>query len=146
MDTEDKYLDDEFYVVMAGERPPERHRLTSRGSDDINEGAIQRPARDTHILGKKPPVDGWVTFFNPELLQKEKPYKHGTFPFRKEGTEGKWFAFPEGDEWNRHPIWKWKTSNGDRENITLRPSIGMRNSDRDITFHCYITDGEIKWL
>lgn len=145
MDTLDIYLDDKFYVVMAGEKPDEKFRLTSRGMSDQAEGAIVKPAREKHYLGEQPPVDGWVTFYNPDLLEQGEPFKHGTFPFRDYRTDGLWFAKPDEDEWSKHPIWKWQNPEEDpHSNLTLKPSIGKQ--DGKITFHCHIRNGEIKWI
>lgn len=157
MDTEDKYLGDSFYVVMAGELPPdfvveameENHRKRVENDDSSLVGPKEwepSPAKENHIVGEQPEVDGWVTFYDPDLLEQGEPFKHGTFPFRSVEKDGAWFARPDGDKWSRSPIWEWKNPTEDpSENLTLSPSIGLQG-DGEITFHCHIRDGEIDWI
>lgn len=142
MDTTEKYLDDEFYVVLAGERPDEKFIYTNRGVDDIHEGSDIQPARDHHYIGEEPPVDGWVTFYDPDLLDEGEPFKHGTFPFRDHSKDNLWFALPDEEKGSKHPVWKWQNPDEDpHENLTLKPSIGMGDN-----FHCWIEQGEIRWV
>lgn len=156
MDTAEKYLNDEFFVTMAGELPPEHIVEQRRASmearvedpdDPVAEWGGPSPARDHHYLGEQPPVDGWVTFYDPDLLAAGEPFKHGDFPFRSVGKDdAPWFARPDAENWSRHPIWKWQNPDADpHESLTLSPSIGTR-ADDTVTFHCYIRDGSIEWL
>lgn len=157
MDTIEKYRGDKFYVVMAGERPPEHimkkreenmERKVNDPDDPLTGFGDIGPARGEHYLGDEPPVDGWVEFYDPDKLESGEPYKHGRFPFRsvKKG-DSPWFARPDGEKRDRHPIWKWQNPDEDpHENLTLKPSIGKRNSDGEIVFHCWIENGEIRWV
>lgn len=143
MDTVEKYRGDEFYVVMAGERPPEFVRRTMGQRDGI---AVGRPAKERHYLGEQPPVDGWVHFYDPDLLDAGEPFRHGTFPFRDHHKDGLWVAKPDAEKWSQHPIWKWKNPDADpHEELTLKPSIGMQ-SDGETVFHCWIENGSIRWV
>lgn len=156
MDTDDSYLDDEFYVVMAGELPPDEimeyhEERTQKLIDDPDSPVKNRgppaPASDTHIVGDGIPVDGWITFYNPEKLRSLEPYKHGTFPFRDHRKDdSEWFGRPDADKWHRSPIWKWQNPEDPVDDITLNPSIGRRGDGDEVTFHCYIRNGEIDWL
>lgn len=156
MDTDKKYRDDEFYVVMAGERPPsfvreaheERMEAKKEDPDDpLADYESLTPARDSHAINPDVPVDGFVTFYDPGLLESGSAYKHGTFPFRSVNKDDPpWFARPDDDEWSRHPVWKWQNPDEDpNHHLTLTPSIGLRGDD-GIRFHVFIRDGEIVWL
>jgi hypothetical protein len=149
-------LDDEIYVVMAGELPPDhilefQDKRSEELVNDPDSALVSKgppsPARDTHIVGDDIPVDGWVTFYDPEKLHALEPFKHGTFPFRSvEKDDAPWFGRPDADKWHRSPIWKWQNPDEDpHERLTLNPSIGRQDED-GITFHCYIRNGEIDWL
>lgn len=157
MDTDEKYLNDEFYVCLAGETPPdfiidiskERRKEKIEDPDSPLVGPEEyepSEARDHHYLNDDVDVDGWVTFYDPELLEDHEPFKHGTFPFRNHNKGDQWFARPDSDEWDRHPVWKWTNPDEDpHENLTLEPSIGKR-SDGGVNFHCFIRNGEIEWV
>lgn len=139
-DTEDKYLDDEFYIALTSDHAFDEYDTIGHNLPEENPGR----GRDTHIVGEQPPVDGWVTFYDPELLEDGEPYKHGTFPFRDKNRDGLWFARPDADEWHRSPIWKWTNFGQPLNEMTLKPSIGMGSGE--LNFHCYIRGGEIEWL
>lgn len=156
MDTDDKYLGDEFYVVMAGEKPPQRIReyydkrtekLVNDPDSPVSGRGPPAPASHTHIVNDDVPVDGWVTFYDPEKLEALEPYKHGTFPFRDHRKDdAPWFGRPDSEKWHRSPVWKWQNPEEDpHEDLTLNPSIGTQ-SDQELSFHCYIRNGEIDWL
>lgn len=146
MDTAEKYRGDEFFVVMAGERGPDwyvEHMESQFDAVDV------LPANDHHALDPDIPVDGWVTFYDPDLLETGEPFKHGTFPFRSVDTDDQWFVHPDAQKGRRRPIWKWENPEEDpTEHLTLSPSIGMGMTEpsEDPDFHCFIQDGEIKWL
>lgn len=161
MDTADKYTGDEFYVVMAGETPPDHivearkryHRERVADDDDPLAGPDEwtpSPASDEYRVGDNSvPVDGWVTLYDPEKLAAGEPFKHGTFPFRAAGRDDHgWFARPDAGKWRRMPVWKWQNPAADpHESLTLNPSIGRRDTDSgDITLHLYIRNGEIDWI
>lgn len=139
MDTEEQFRDDEFFVAMAGERGPAWYveRMESA------ESAVSiSPASDESLWGA--PVDGWVTFYSPTLLDAGEPFKHLTIPFRSVEREGEWLGNPDGLDGTRRPIWKWENPDADpHEALTLSPSIGMGAPDPH--FHCHIREGAIQW-
>lgn len=154
-DTDEKYLGDEFYVTMAGDLPPEfvtdvmeeRHRESVEDPDSPLVGPpdyTPSPRNDHHAINPDVPVDGWVTFYDPALLESGDAFKHGTFPFRSVEKDGPWFARPDGEKWSRSPVWKWENPDADpHESLTLSPSIGLGDP---LSFHCFIRDGGIEWL
>lgn len=156
MDTDETYLNDEFFVVMAGDLPPddvvdarrESHRKRIEDPDSPLVGPAEyepSPAKEHYAGQPDLPVDGWVTFYDPDLLAAGEPFKHGTFPFRDHRSSESWFARPNAEKWNRGPVWKWQNPGEDpHESLTLSPSIGLGGGE--ITFHCYIRNGEIDWL
>lgn len=155
MDTDDKYLDTEFYVTLAGERPPdyiqdgweENTRIRIDDPDDplADRGTMGR-CPQTHQLNDDVPIDGQVTFYWPNKLGTGEAFIAFDFPFRSvEQDDAPWFANPDADKWSRHPVWKWQNADTDpRENLTLSPSLGIGGDD--LSFHCYIRNGEIDWL
>lgn len=148
MDTEDKYLDTEFYVQMVGEAPPDfAVDYYERRINDPDDSLVdyQRELRDHHQLDKNVPIDGIVAFYWPDQLEKEDgtPWSF-SFPFRDNRKDDEpWFAFPDKDSPKRHPVWKWQNPEESTDNITLDPSLGVGQPP---TFHCYIRNGEIQWL
>ena len=158
MDTDEDYLGDEIYVTMAGELPPddivevmaERHRQRIEDPDSPIVGPDEyeaRPARDTHAMNEDVPVDGFVTFYDPNLLASGDAFKHYSFPFRDHRKdEHPWFARPDAEKWSRNPVWKWQDPDADpHESLTLKPSLGIQGEE-GILFHCWIRTGEIEWL
>lgn len=157
MDTAETYLNDDIYVVLAGESPPEyitearaehhRKRVADPESPLVGPEEFEAsPARDHHPMNEDVPVDGWVTFYDPEKLEAGEAFKHFEFPFRSVEKSGPWFARPDETEWSKQPVWKWQNPDADpHEHLTLTPSLGI-NGDDGIVFHCYIRDGEIDWL
>lgn len=156
MDTKDEYLDDEIYVVMAGELEPEfiteqrkkNHKRRVEDDDSAVVGPAEyepEPAKETQQFGSGATVDGWVTFYSPDKLDSGEAFKHYTFPFRdKSKNSDPWSAFPDKPNFKQHPIWKWENPNeGPHDNLTLSPSIGV---GQPLEFHCYIRNGEIEWL
>jgi len=156
MDTDEEYLDDEIYVVMAGNYPPEdimevmkeRHRERVEDPDSHVAGPPElkyEPAKPSQQFGCGATVDGWVTFYDLEKLENKDAFKHYTFPFRDVNKDDEpWAAFPDGENFKQHPIWKWQNPDEDpHESLTLSPSIGVGHP---LEFHCYIRDGGIEWL
>ena len=141
MDTDEKYLGDEFFVKMAGERGPDWYIEHMESKENV---VSVGPASGNRRIGEQPPVDGWVTFYDPDLLEAGEPFKHGDIPFRDyRKTAAPWFAFPDKPAGEKHPVWKWQNPDEDpHESLTLQPSIGLHGS----AMHCYIRDGEIDWL
>lgn len=146
MDTDEKYRNDAIIEVEMAEHIEGAHH-----------------GRPTHMLNDDVPVDGRIHFLfrkpgEPQSgREKDGRWFTGTFPFRSaEKDDAPWFAFPDADEWERHPVWKWQNPeevlDGDRvnpneveETITLSPSFGLRGDD-GIYFHCHVREGEIEWL
>lgn len=137
MDTAKKYRNDEFYVAVAGELPPDwyvEHMESQESTVSVN------PTSSEHF---GVPVDGWVTFYDPDLYDNGEPFKHGTFPFRSVTKDGAaWAGNPDNPAGERFPIWKWENPGADpHDALTLSPSIGLGDD-----FHCYVRAGEINWL
>lgn len=155
MDTDDKYLDCDFYVTLAGEQPPEPIRdgwreNTQKRVDDPDDPLADRGdmgrCPETHPLNDDVPIDGQVTFYWPEKLGSGDPFKAFDFPFRGvDKDDAPWFARPDADKWSRHPVWKWKNPDAPLDRITLHPSLGIGPRD-DLSFHAYIRGGDIDWL
>lgn len=145
MDTEEDYLDCDFYVRMAGEMPPD-FVVESYEPDEFNPA----PLRDHHPLNEDVPIDGQVCFYWPDRLgdPEAKGWRAFDLLFRDHRKDdAPWSARPEETKWSKHPVWKWKNPGADREHITLEPSLVIRSPESDrITFHCYIRQGSIDWL
>lgn len=142
MDTESRFLDDSFYITLASDHAIDEYGKHVHGMPD---DATPASNRDTRVMGVNPPVDGRVTFYNPDKLEAGEGYKHFDFPFRDENREGDWFGNPDEDKGRKYPVWKWENFGESLDEITLNPSLGV--SPRGTTvFHCFIKDGEIEWL
>lgn len=141
MDTDEKYLGDEIFVTLAGERGPDWYVEHMESRDSC---VRVNPANDHHALDPDVPVDGWITFYDPDLLEAGEPFKHGTFPFRDHRKDGApWAAFPAKPKGKRQPVWQWKNPEDDVGDLTLSPSIGTGDP---VNFHCYVREGKIEWL
>jgi len=129
MDTEEKYLDCEFFVWTVDGR---KHNVP----EDVN-----YRSRNKHSFGSMPEVDGWVMFFSREKFENDEPWKYFDFPFRSIEKDGDWFCLPDAEKGHRFPVWKWKNPNDPIGDITLDPSLGVGD-----IFHCWVKDGEIEWV
>lgn len=152
MDTEQKYVDcAEFYTQLAGE--PEPGFIT-----EYHENGVENPDRnvigydptesfrDHHLLNEDVPIDGYVQFYNPDAGEQGEPFLFFGFPFRDHRkTDAPWAAYAEKPNGKNHPVWKWQNPEMDpHKRLTLSPSLGVGRDE--LTFHCYIRDGEIEWL
>lgn len=151
MDTEDEYRDCDFYVRMAGEPHPdfvqEYHRRRAEHPDTAVVGYEPSPMRDFHVVNEDVPVDGQICFYWPDRLESvndgNRPFAF-EFPFRDHRKDdAPWFAAPDANKFSKHPVWRWKNPDAQRENITLEPSLGIGDPMR---FHCYVRGGDIDWL
>jgi len=151
MDTEDKYLETEFYVVMAGGTPP--HHIQDyqderiADPDDSTVGVDRSGLRDHRALNEDVPIDGQIRFYWPDRMEPdcEEGWKSFEFPFRSvEKDDAPWAAYPDKENFSQHPVWEWQNPNEDpHEKLTLKPSIGVGSP---LTFHCFVRDGEVEWI
>lgn len=155
MDTEARYRDNlDFYVQMGGEGPPDfvAEHLQARVDDpDDPLVSYRKDQEDFHQLNEDVPVDGYVHFYYPDRVKKRDGpagWRSFSFPFRDHRKDdAPWFAFPDADKWERHPVWKWKNPDLDpHEHLTLKPSLGVGGGSGSITFHCWIEDGQVRWV
>lgn len=157
MDTKPEYQDLEFYVVMAGDLPPQFiqdawREIQQAKVDDpdshMDEVGELTPCDDHHYLNEDVPIDGRVHFYYPDRLDPDSPgHRYAEFPFRSVHKDKyPWFSRPDADKWGRHPVWKWQNPDKDpHEHLDLTPSLGRRDGDGNIIFHCWIENGSIRW-
>lgn len=106
---------------------------------------------NTHPLNEAVPIDGFIELRYPREDEPFDPETDGQYwrlswPFRDHREDGLWFARPDGEKWERSPVWEWENPEEPVENITLSPSYGMKNDDGSWHIHCYIRDGEVELL
>jgi len=140
MDTDEKYRDAALGVALAPDRHPEQEPRRWNCGDDT-----WPVARKHHPLGCEPPQDGVVCFYNP-AAGPDEPWKYFSFPFRDHRQDdAPWFASPDNEKWGRRPIWRWQNPEEPITEVTLEPSLGVRGSDEELSFHCWVDDGSVRW-
>lgn len=138
MDTKEKYLNDKFFICMVAEKEFDEYEYNVPDRENCF-------ARQKRMGGSMPEVDGWLTFFDPELHDNGEAYKHFSFPFRSVEKGGLWFSFPDKDKGKKRPVWKWKNPDEPLSKVTLNPSLGI-GSDGETKFHCWVKNGEVEWV
>jgi len=142
MDTLEKYHNAELCIMLSKDRFTDRDlRIYNR--PEGRSGWLN--TRKEHPLGENPKVDGWLLFYDPDAPEGE-PWKYYDFPFRSVNKDDDlWFAYPDREKFTKQPVWKWQNPDESISELTLKPSIGV-NADDELTFHCFVENGEIEWL
>ena len=134
MQSSDEYRHAIVLVDMA-----HKHGGSAPDTMVINDDVPINGIVDLRYPRETPPPDGWQ--------DGDETYWRHSIPFRDHRKDGPWFGRPDGEKWQRSPVWKWQNPEKSIENITLNPSYGMRDSENGgYKIHCYIRDGEVELL
>lgn len=138
-DTRYAYREAEAAVALAdGRKEGRRDREHNMPESDIcaRRNHVRQDPSDADSVIE---VDGWVTYHWPER-RPDEPRVAFSFPFKDIEAGEPWHAAPD------RPIWKWENPGDPLSNITLSPSLGVRDHTGETVFHCFLKEGETKWL